>query len=132
MIALHGAVAFIEGEDVAVLIGDDLDFDVADVFEVAFDEEAGVAEGSFGHGGSLDEGVFEFLHGADDEDAATAAAAFSLEHDGQTDFLDDLARAVDVDRAVGTGHDGHADPGGEISGLHLVARAGSWIRRWSR
>ena len=122
MVALHRAVAFVEGEHVAVLVGDDLNFDVAHMFKVAFHEEARIAEGGFRHGGGLHEGVFQLLHGADDENAAAAAPAFGLEHDGQADFLDDLARSLDIHRAVGAGNHGHADLHGEVSRLHLVAQ----------
>ena len=121
MVALNGAVAFVEGEDVAVLIGDDLNLDVAHVLKVAFHKEAGVAERSFGQRGGLHKGVFEFLHGADNENAAATAAAFGLEHDGKADLLDDGAGAFDVHSAFGTGNNRHAETHGKVAGLHLVA-----------
>ena len=122
MVTLNGAVAFVEGEDIAVLVGNDLDLDVAHVFKVAFHKEAGVAEGGFGKGGGLHEGVFEFLHGADDKDATATAATFGLEHDGQADLLDDFAGAFDVHSAFGAGHNRHTKAHGKVTGLHLVAQ----------
>ena len=122
MIALDGAVAFVEGEDIAVFVGDDLDLDVAHVLEVALHEKTRIAEGGFGQSGGLHEGVFQFLHGADDEDAAATAAAFGLEHDGQADVLDDFAGAFDVHSSFRAGNDRHAETHGEVAGLHLVAQ----------
>ena len=121
VVALHGAVAFVKGEHVAVLVGDDLDFDVADLFEVLFHIQAGVAEGRLRHGGGLKKGIFQFAFFTNKENAAPASAALSLQHDGEGDFVDDLACGGHVDRAFRAGHHGDAEPLGDLADLHLVA-----------
>ena len=121
VVALHGAVAFVKGEHVAVLVGDDLDFDVADLFEVLFHVQAGVAEGRLRHGGGLKKGIFQFAFLTNKENAAPASAALRLQHDGEGDFVDDLACGGHVDRAFRAGHHGDAEPLGDLADLHLVA-----------
>ena len=52
---LHGAVAFPEVDDVAVLVGEDLHFDVPRVLDVLLHVDVAVAEGGLGLGlGLLD------------------------------------------------------------------------------
>ena len=53
MAALDGAFALAEGDDAAVNVGENLDFDVARLLEIFFEVEAGVAEGVQGFGGSV-------------------------------------------------------------------------------
>ena len=48
MAALHGAVALVEVNHVAVVISQDLDLDVARVLHVAFQEHGAVAERGLG------------------------------------------------------------------------------------
>ena len=52
MTALNGALALAEGDDAAVFVGEDLDFDVAGLFQIFFEIEAGITEGveRFGRG----------------------------------------------------------------------------------
>ena len=56
---LHRAVAFPEVDDVAVLVGQDLDLDVAGAFDVLLEVDVGVAEGGLGLGLCLLQGRFE-------------------------------------------------------------------------
>ena len=122
MVALHGAVAFVKGKDIAVHVGDDLDLDVAHIGQELFHEQARIAEGGLGHGGGLEEGVFQLGFIVDGEDTAATAAAFGLEHDGQTDLGDQLTGGGDVHGPVRTGHHGDAQLAGHGAGLHFVAQ----------
>ena len=58
----------------------------------------------------------------DGEDTAPPAAAFCLEHDGQTDLGDQLTGGGDVHGPVRTRHHGDAQLAGHGTGLHLVAQ----------
>ena len=51
--ALHGAFAFTEGHDATVGVGENLDFDVARLFQIFFEVEARVAEGVERFGGGV-------------------------------------------------------------------------------
>ena len=53
---LHGAVAFPEMDDVAVVVGQDLDFDVPGLLDVFFEVDVAVAKGRLGLGLGLLEG----------------------------------------------------------------------------
>ena len=70
-------------QDVAVLVGDDLDLDVGRAFEVAFVEEAGIGESGLGDlAGALDDGL-QFRHAVHDVDADAATAGGGLDHHGE-------------------------------------------------
>ena len=73
------------------------------------------------HGGGLKKGIFQFAFFAHEENAAPAAAAFRLEHDGERDLVHDLAGRGYVHRAFGAGDHGDAEPFGDLADLHLVA-----------
>ncbi len=121
VVALHGAVAFVEGENVAVLVRDDLNLDVTHGFEVFFHVEARVAEGGLRHGRGLKKGIFQFTFLPNKENAASAAAAFGLEHDGKRDLVHDLTGRGYVHSAFGAGNHGDTQPFGDLADLHLVA-----------
>ena len=121
IVALHRAVALVEGEDVAPAVRDHLNFDVMNVREVLLDEEARIAEGGLGHGGSLDEGILEFFFTRHQEDASSAAASFRLKHDRQTDFPCERSGAGNVDRVVGTRNDRNPEATRNASRFNLVA-----------
>ena len=111
-----------EGEYVAVLVSDDLNFNVPDGLQILFHVQARITEGSLRHGRSLEEGVFKFMLFADEEDAASAAAAFGFQHDGKSDFFDYLAGAWNVDGPVRTGDNRNAKFFSQLANLHLVAK----------
>ena len=121
VIALHGTVAFIKGKDIAVHVGNDLDFNVAHVSEKLLHKQARVAKRSLRHGGSLEKGVLKFGFIVNGENTATAAAAFSLEHDGQPHLADELFGRGDVNRAVRTGNHRNAEFSRYFPRLNLVA-----------
>ncbi len=57
MPALHGAVALPEMDDVAVLVGEDLHFDVPRPLDVLLEIDAGIAKRGFGLGRGLLQGA---------------------------------------------------------------------------
>ena len=122
MVALHGAVAFIKGEDIAVHVGDDLDFNVAHAAQKFFHKKTRVAERGLGHGRGLEKGVFQLGFVMNGENAPAAAAALGLEHDGQADLADQTAGRGNIHRSVGTGHHGNAQFTGHLARLDLVAQ----------
>jgi hypothetical protein len=81
--ALDGAIALVEVEEVAVAVAEDLDFDVAGVADVAFEEDGAVAEGGAGFGGGFGEAGFEVGGFEDDAHAAAAAAEGGFEMRGK-------------------------------------------------
>ena len=82
MTALHRALAFAEVNQVAVLVAEHLDFDVARVLDQLLDVNAAVAKGaqSFARGGFGGGGeIFGTIHAAH---AFAAASRHGFEHDG--------------------------------------------------
>ena len=122
VVALHGTVAFVKGEYVAVHVGNDLNLNVPHVGQKFFHKQPWVAKGSLGHGGSLEKGVFQLRFLMNGKNASAAAAAFGLEHDGQADFGNNLAGRFHIHSAVRAGHHGNAQLAGHLPGLHLVAQ----------
>ncbi len=122
VVALDRAVALVEGEDVAEFVCDDLDLDVSYGGEQLLDIDPGVAEAGAGHGRGLVEGLFQLVVGEHLVDAASAAAAFGLEHDGVADFLGQPPGFGHVHGAFGAGNDGDADLLGQPPYGHLVAQ----------
>ncbi len=122
VVALDGAIPLVKGEDVAVLVRNDLNFDVPDVFEEFFHIQARIAERRLRHGGRLEKGVFQFGRLAHQEDPAPAPAAFGLEHDGQADLPGRPPGRGHVHRSVRAGNNGNAEPFGQLAHPHLVAQ----------
>lgn len=130
--ALHGAVAFPEVDRIAVLVSDDLDFDMSCVFEEFFDEDAAVAEGGecfllcFGDIGA--EGGFV----AADAHASATTACGGFDDDGVPDFGGDLHGFVEVfDFAFGSGEDGDFGGTGVAFGFDLVTELGHRFWGWA-
>ena len=121
VVALHGAVTFVKGEDIAVMVGQHLDLDVMHISQELLHEETRVAEGRLGHGGGFEEGVLELGLAVHGEDAAATAAAFGLEHDGQPDLIGELARLINGHGSLGAGNDRDAQLAGHLAALDLVA-----------
>ena len=92
------------------------------MFQIFFHKQAGVAERCLGHGGCLEKGVFQFFFIADDENAASAATAFRLEHGGQPHPLDDGAGFRHVDGSLGPGHHRNIQAHGQLPCLNLVSQ----------
>jgi hypothetical protein len=76
--ALHRAVALAEMDRVALAVGENLDFDVARVFEELLHIDLIVAERRLGLGLGHRHGIAEVRLGVHDAHAAPAAAAEAL------------------------------------------------------
>ena len=119
MAALEGAVAFADGVDVAMAVGDELDLDVAGVLDELFEIAVAVAEGLAGFLGGREEGGAELGIGAGDAHALAAAAGDGLDEDGIADG------AGEGDGGIGVGDDAFAARGdGDAGGTHQVAGLG--------
>jgi len=82
MATLGGAVAFAEGEDAALAVAEDLDFDVAGAGDELFEVDGGVAEVGLRETDDSVVGFAEVFGGVADLHADAAAAAGAFEHDG--------------------------------------------------
>jgi hypothetical protein len=122
VVALHRAVAFVEGEDIAVLVGGHLNLDVAHRGEQLFHVQARVAEGRLGQRRSLGEGRLQLVLGKDLVDAASAAAALGLEHDREADLLGYLAGLGHAHRFGRPRHYRDAQFFCQLAHGHLVAQ----------
>src|SRR5690606_27914339 len=80
--ALHGAVAFVQVDDVAVFVAEDLDLDVFGAGDVFFEEDGGVAEGAAGLGLGFVEQVGEIRGFVHDAHAAAAASEGGFDDEG--------------------------------------------------
>ena len=100
MIALHGAVALIKGKNIAIHVGNDLNFNMAHAVQKFFHKKTRIAERRLSHGRCLEKGLIQLSFIMDGENSPAASAPFGLEHDGQADFTDQTARRGDVHRAV--------------------------------
>ena len=63
MPALDGAIAFVEVDEVAVLVAEELDLDMLGLADEAFEEDVGAAEGGLGFAAGLVEGGVEGCRG---------------------------------------------------------------------
>ena len=77
--ALHGAVALTEVDHVALVVGEDLDLDVARVGQVTLEVDGVVVEELLPFTRGALEGFFEFICGQRDAEALAAAAAGCLD-----------------------------------------------------
>ena len=120
--ALDRALALPEIDAVAVAVGDQLDLDVARLFDILLDEHAIVGERGLGLVGRRAEAFMRFGIVVGDAHALAAAAGRGLDHDRVADLLGDLHRLVGIgNRRQVTGHG--ADPGRlrELLRFDLVA-----------
>ena len=119
MAALDRALALAEVHDVAVMIAEDLELDVARRLEVLLDVDVADAERRFRLALRRLERVRQVGRLLDDAHAAAAAAGDRLDDDRIADLLRDLGRALfALDRTVAAGQHRHAGL------LHRPARLG--------
>ena len=120
--ALHGAVALAQVHRVAMLVGQDLDFDVAGVLEKLLHVHRRIAKRGtrfgLGHLHRVDQGSLGVHHAH----ATATTATGGLDDDRIADGLGD---AADLHRVVGqlafrAGHAGHAGTDHGLLGRHLV------------
>ena len=115
--ALDRAVALAQVDDVAVLVGQHLDLDVARVGQVALEVDRRVGEELLALARGALERVLELVGLERDAEALAAAAAGGLDGDRVADVLGDLAASSTVSTGLGRArHDRHA------GALHQLAR----------
>ena len=85
VVALHGAVALAEADDVPLLVGEDLHLDVPRRGDALFKIDRAVAERGLAFRYGKREGLPQLGVGMYHTDAASAAARTGLEHDGVSD-----------------------------------------------
>ena len=115
MTPLHGAVALVEMDDVAVAVAQDLHFDVAGAAHVALQEHGVVSEGGAGLEPRLFQQAREIGGTLDHAHTAAAAAERSLDDQREADPVRDLRRFRGV-------RDGRSVPG--TTGMPV--RMASW------
>ena len=117
MATLDRAIALVEMNDVSVLVGDDLDFDVPRAIDVAFEIDAGVTEGCFGFCLGLGDSVLQrgFVEGDAHSFSSTTCGGF--DQDGEADFAGGVDRVFFAfDQAVAAGDDRYTGGDGHFSG----------------
>src|ERR1035438_4152430 len=119
MAALDGALAFAEVDHVAVMVAEDLDFDVAGALDEALDIDLGGVESPLGFTGGVAEGGFEVALSVDAAHAFAAATGHGFEQDGEAVGGGEVAQGVEGDGVVGARDDGCAggDSGAAGGGL---------------
>src|ERR1039458_520767 len=105
---LNRALAFSQADDVAVLVAQHLELDVARVHDIALQVKVAVAEGGRRLRLRLPVETGQFVFIAYNAHAPPPAARRGFEDDGKTDLPRPLARfSIGGDYAVGAGKDGH-------------------------
>ena len=121
-LGLKGAVALAEVQDGPMLVGQNLDLNMAEGLDELLDVDVGIAEGRFGFklGGLEDFG--ELFLVLDDADAAPAAAAGRLDHHREADLGRHFGGFEGIAQGgVGAGDDGDAGLFHGRAGRDLVA-----------
>ena len=120
--ALDGAFALAQVDDIAVLVAEHLDLDVARVDDELLDEHAVVAEARLGLRAGRAVAFLGLLGVEGDAHALAAAAGRGLDHDGVADLggdLDGVLGVVDLPQVAR--HRRHLGFGGRLLALDLVA-----------
>ena len=125
---LDRAFALAEINDVAVLVAQHLDLDVARIGDEFLDEHAVVAEGGLRLRLRAREAFHHLGFGIGNAHALAAAAGGSLDHHRIADVVGDLHRLDFVgDDAEMAGHGGDVCGGRRFFGLDLVAHGGNGL-----
>ena len=129
MAALDRALALAEMHDVAVVVAENLELDVARRFDVLLEVDVADAERGFGFALRRLDRLRELARRAHDAHAASAAARGRLDDDGIADVLRQLERLVlAVDRTVAAGQDRHPGLLHHAAGARLVAHQADDLR----
>ena len=117
--ALDATLSFVEVDGVAMLVGEDLDFDVVRVGDVFFEDEPRVPEGGLGFPGRALDGALELALGVDPAHPTSATTRRGLDEQRVADLVRGRleGRGVLVG-AVIAGH--HRNAGGLHPGLGRV------------
>src|SRR5581483_3410390 len=127
--ALDGAFALAQVDDVAVLVAQHLDLDVARVLDELLDEDAVVAEARLGLRAGEREALLGLLRRVGDAHALAAAAGRGLDHHRIADLRRDPERLLGIgDLAEVAGNGGDLGAGGGLLALDLVAHGGDGPR----
>ncbi len=119
---LDGAVPLVQVDDVAVPIGEHLDFDVARPFDQLLDEHGAAAESGLRLAPAAGERLGHRAGGRDPAHAATAAAGGRLEHHGIAEQRGKVRRVGGGrNRVVTAGNHGNVEGSREPAGAYLVA-----------
>ena len=121
--ALNGTIAFVEVNDVAVVIAEDLDFEVLGTFNEFFEEYRVVAKGFFGLVSRLEKCFRQLFFVPDNAHSSSAATCSSLEHDGIADgfgLVHSILEGEEVD--LGIRNEGNIDLPGHFFRPNLVAQ----------
>ena len=128
--ALNRALALAEMDDGAVMIADDLEFDMARAFDVLLDVDVADAERRFGLALRGLQRLGQFGERADDAHAAAAAARHRLDDHREAEILGDLERLLfAVHRAVAARQDRNAGLLHRPARPRLVAEQADDVRR---
>ena len=126
---LEGAVPLPQVHHVAVLVAQNLHFDVLGLHQILLNKDVLAAKGLFGLAAHQLKGGGHLLRGVAPAHAPAAAAGGGLEDDGEAvgdGLLQSLLRVPQG--AVGAGDGGHAAGNGRGLGGQLVAHAGEYLR----
>src|SRR5208282_2996278 len=130
--ALDRALALAEINNVAVLVAQHLDFDVARIGDEFFDEDAIIAEARFRLGARAGKVFRHLAFGEGDTHAFAAAAGGRLDHHRVTDLLGDGDRLIVIlDDAEMTGDGRDLGASGRLLRLDLVAHGGDGFGIWA-
>jgi len=106
---LHRTVAFVQMQDLPVMITENLDFDMARPLDHLFQITLAVAEGGFRLATAFKHLVFQLIQRQDRPHSAAAAAPACLEHERIADLLGHAADFVHVvGQDFGCRNDGHS------------------------
>src|SRR5262245_36810955 len=98
---LNRAFALPQMDDIAVMIPDDLELDVAGTFQILLDVHVTVAESRLGLALRGPQGVRQLAGGADNPHTAPSPSGHGLYNHRVTDILDDLECVLFIgDRAI--------------------------------
>ena len=129
MAALNRAVALAEVNDIAMLVGENLKFDVMGPLDVFLEKHFAIAE----CGKGLTPGRFhmreQFFTAADDPEASPPATHRGFDHDRVADSLckgDRLGGILYA--AIRSGNDRHAGLSSNFTGVHLVPHEANGLR----
>ena len=126
---LHRALALAVVHDVAVLVGHDLDLDVARLEHELLEVDPVVAERALRLSASHPEGLEQPRLVLDDADALAAAAGRSLEHDRVVDLLGGSDEVVLVDVVLQAGDERHPGLERDVARGHLVTHRRDRVAR---
>ncbi len=132
MTALHGTFALSQVDDVSVIITQNLNFNVARVFNILFDINAAVFECDFGFGASSLVSAGQFRAVASDTHSSPAASGCRFNQHWITDVLSFSERFFFVfNQAVAAGGHGNTSGFHRPFGFRLIPHHANGIRAWA-